>query len=774
MITVDADGNPLPASFAGAVQRGEQTVLTRLQVDFDGDGYAGVDDLTGHTARFTVDRSLATDLPPQVRLAAGYSAAQLDAELTGGVPGDDSTSAAAYFTRGSPVSPIGGKERIRRPVVADVGYLTGDGPVYVRRFTGLTRALPTSAAAGTASLTALDLRERLRNTVTLIPTNGEESGADGTWLVTQALYANGIGAGPLPRADSTQVWHPMYGSLNSISTLRDPAWTALLIGPGGEFGEIQPTFKRGPFVTAVDNVTAGGDNASVRTFMNRQINDITWDGLRGRLEMWVEGVTNPTTGITGSQGRTVGALTDFVSPQQPQPASRFGVKHDGKLFFDTHDAVTDAVIDSYQSTMIVPGDGGFHFVGISWDFTATQQLRFRLDDREETVATSTTPATDLPAVAQWWQFTSYVPVSDIHVHGPIGLDEPWLSETVDVRAYLDLSALRLVACYEDLPRESWELATEVAAAEQAVALFDETGIFRYRTRRRLVDTAGQTVQRILTADAALLDVGVDDGIDQIRNIIQTSYQPVVVDALASFVYTDTTHRIIPPWTTVELAVSFNNPVLSLQGNAYLITIADFEAGPALSPYIAATLNSDFTSDSGAVMAYYTAIRGNVSVWSPRAATFQIINGSPATIYVAATALAGIGCTVGNRVVAEARDQASIDAWGAQPLQIDAPQWVQHSDVAQSLANALLGDLKQPRRTIGAMAIVGDPRLQLADRVAVEYPTRTELDGEYWLTAIADTAESSGGYTQQVALREATTVLRWGVGRWGMETWGEPS
>lgn len=764
MIVVDADGVALPAGFAAAVDRGEQTVLARLMLDFAGDGYAGVDDLSRWAGSWGVDRSLSTEFPAQVRLATGYAAAELTADLAGGDPADDSTNAAWYFTRGSS-SPIGTLERIRRPVVADVGYLTDDGPVYVRRFTGLSRALPTTAAAGTAQLAALDLRERLRNTVDLIPTDGQSSGADGTWIVFQALAANGVYAGPAPRTSGSLLWLPFYGSLNAVTDSRDPAWFASIAAPGTLGGDIRPVFRTGPFVLAADDLFHHSDTDYQRIVISTFPTGITWDAMVGRLEMWVLGVPSPTTGIPSSRGRIYGY---YYNNGVVGPTPRLGVRHTGKLFYDTFDSA-DVLVNTYESTFVMPGDGQFHFVGIAFNHTA-QTVTFRLDARQETVATAIAGVDEIPTAVSGIQFTSYVSCSDIHLHGPVDPAAPWLSETVDVQAQIDRSALELVASIEGQPREAWDLIGELASAEQAVVYFDEAGVFRYRTRARLADTTGQTVQRSLTAVGDLLDLQVDDGIDQIRNIIQVAYDPVETADLFGYAYTDTTQRVIPSFAASEFTVSFSDPVVQLQPLAFLQDIFTFNLFPPVDPYLVATLNSDFSDDAGAVLAYANVVTVDVTDWNTRAASVRVANGTPFPLYVVALGLRGLVCRVGNTVVVEARDEASIQAWGPQPLQLDATQWVQTSGIAQSLANALLGDLKDPRRSISRMSIVGDPRLQLGDRVALEYPSRPELDGEYWLTAVADDV-SAGSYTQQVSVREATTVLRWGVGRWGVNTWG---
>ena len=755
-----------------AINAPERTALVRVRMDWDGDGYGtttvlpdgrtvDIDDLTRHAGAVSIDRTLATELPEQVRVVAGSAAAAASVDLNRGDPGDESLDAAAYFTRGSARSPVGGKERLRRSVTVDIGMVTSAGPQYVRRLTGLSRRLPTTTGQQrTAALEVLDNRERLRDLVTLIPGSGPLSGYDGTFVVCQAWHACGFHAGPAPR-DDVMLWQPCYGSLLPI--IPRPAdntdW-ALMFVPGGGTGP-RPGFVTGPFVLAHDGGYFNSDSDYARPQLLINPADPTWEGLAGRVELWVYGVASPSTGPTGSSGRHIVALVTAG-----QEGTYAVVQHDGRLALFNRDFL-GVTLHSYVSTLAVSADGRWHAVGISWDHTAQQGV-FHLDGRVEVVTTSISTSEMDGAVTV--QATGYAPYSDLQVSAaPIGAG--WLAADVAPNAVIDPSTLQLEACHESRSREVWELVTEIAACEQAVVTCDEEGVPSYRTRRRLIDDVGQTVQRTLRADTAdLLEVDVDDGIDQIRNIAQVSYRPVEVMA-AGVVCEDTAQRSLLSDSSMTVVVSFLDPVLDLDTGIALIDIGSFESADPTGSMLAATLNDDYTDDGGAVMAYDGLIVATVLEWTPAAATVQIVNHSGVTVYFASLLLYGIRCVVGNQVTAEARHEGSIDTFGSQPLPLSMPQWVQHSDVARSLAAAVIGDLRAPRRTIARILAVGDPTRQLGDREAIDYPTRPELDGEYWLTAIKDQLSDTGGYTQVLALREASTVLRWGIGRWGVDTWG---
>lgn len=677
--------------------------------------------------------------------------------------GDERLHAARHFSRHNPASPLVGKERQRRPATIDVEFLTAAGWQGVRRMTGLTRRLRTSSARRTATLELLDYRERLRTPVTLIPTIGEVSGADGTWVVFQALAANDIYAGPAPRAEGSLLWMPMYGSLNAVSPERDPAWVASVIGPGSS--RFRPTFGPGPFVSAPTGLYHRSDSDFRRIFSGIT-RDLAWDGMTGRLEMWVLGVASPTTATAGSKGRTYILFTDGIAIQ---PLPRVGVRHNGKLFFDTFDS-SDSPIDAYESTAVVPSDGQWHFVGIHWDFVA-QEITFRIDSADETVAT-TVAGGDIPTGIDLIQFTSWAAVSDVHLHGPLDAAEPWLSETLQIEAHIDQSTLQLVAVYDTGPFESWDLTHEVAGAEQAVAYWDEDGAFQYRTRRRLVTPEAQTVQRNLTAERSLVDLADDDAVDSVRNVVQVSFAPVTDPGLVEFVTDDTQTRVLAPRSTLDVEISFSDPVVQLLTTAFPTTVLLHEVtSPVVDPYIVLTLNEDGTDNpnTGDLLDRVTA---TVVDWSPRSALLRIRSTAAVVLYVVAIGLRGRRVLVGNTVLIEARDQQSIARYGEQPLAITASQWVQTRSQATTIAYSILGDTKAPAPVITNLGIVADPRLQLGDRVRIQDRHGINLDREYWITGIPDEGIGSGdGYRQSISARPAARQFVVGTGLIGIDLIG---
>jgi len=993
----------VPAHLAAAIESAERHPIVRVQVDWEDDGFGpegSIDDLTGKQGAVKITRQLTTDLPDAVRLTEGSAAATATVELVAGDLFDTSMHAARYFTRGTD-SPIGHLERINRPVRIDIGFMTEQGPLYVRRMTGRTRNLPSSSRSRTAQLSILDNRARLRTPVQLIPTDGSRSGANGTWVVFQVLTANGVRCGPVP-GPGLLMWVPCYGSVQPwMPAGESPTFISVFVGNWDTLALALPTFVPGPFVLAADAFYRSETDLMEPTIFKDVVLQPgqTWSG-RGetRFEVWTYGAASPSPSpvLFPSAGRVFVQYSDI---ELNNGKVVLGVRDSGLLFCDLFDSDFTTVIDSVTSTLTVPGDAGWHAVGVHADLAAGR-VTFRVDDDEQTrtagtrlklpgiagnwastpdladlditgdidirvdvAPTTWTPAATQVFLSKWgasghrsflFQVTSlgqlefvwsasgsaaagfvdssvaipddlfpvphrcvvrvtldvdngaagndtifytgptldgpwrqlgttvtnagvtsifsgdlpveigshslgtltplagyvyaaqlhpginavpvasphfdsqtpgtvsftdpagrvwtvngsiaaivsefdlaavpvvptmiragwWVPSSDLFVHS-CPADTTWRSQDVLVEAVLDRSRLDLVAVAEPLPLDPQQLMTDLAMSEQATAVWDENGIFRYRTRDRLVTGDGLIAQRALTtADASLLDVNIDDGIDQVRNIVQVTYTPMNPVSQTISVLIDDTLRTLPPGGTAYV-VSFTDLVVSLESRAFPLSVTEwgfFGPGGTSSPpvdleaYLAITIYSDGSSDAsdpaGVLAAgYIDNVTCTVAQWNAGAALVVVTNTAAVTLYIAHLSLHGRSVQQGNQLMVEVRDQLSIDTHGPQGLQITLPNWVQTAGIAQSLALTLLGDLAQARPSVTGLRIVGDPRRQLGDRVALADPDGTQLQGEFWLTSIDDDVSGSGAYVQAVSARAASSVLRWGEGRWGLETWG---
>ncbi len=72
-------------TLATAILAAERRPVQLVEVDWDRDGWGGpgtIDNLSADVVSVSIDRSLSTDLPPEVKLYAGYSSAEATVVLS--------------------------------------------------------------------------------------------------------------------------------------------------------------------------------------------------------------------------------------------------------------------------------------------------------------------------------------------------------------------------------------------------------------------------------------------------------------------------------------------------------------------------------------------------------------------------------------------------------------------------------------------------------------------------------------------------------------------
>src|SRR6266545_7388853 len=97
---------------------------------------------------------------------------------------------------------------------------------------------------------------------------------------------------------------------------------------------------------------------------------------------------------------------------------------------------------------------------------------------------------------------------------------------------------------------------------------------------------------------------------------------------------------------------------------------------------------------------------------------------------------------------EATDTASIAAYGVeQVLEIPDSPFRQDPDAIDNLAQDLLAQLKDPKPTLQDIPLVGDPRLQLGDRVTLQDPDGLALNTDFNISSIRTDLTKDGGLEQ---------------------------
>jgi len=745
------------AALATAIEAPVRQPTYRLSADWDADGHGAagtIDDLTARVASVTVDRTLKGDIPEQVRLVEGYAAATMTVELAGDPNRPEGENAAWWASRFNTASPLYGKERLARDVKFEFGM---SGAEMLPQFTGLTSALNVSSADRSASLTCLDNSERLRSKISLPPVVADDRaqarpGLSGGWLTDYVLRRNSFYATPPPPAN-----------VRFLATMRGSAYpetgtSQQVLGPLGQAAEFTTaTEMLQTTATAVEYyrfTPASPLNLNTGHAIGVELHQFTVTSAAGGLihvcnpslpdqgvAVWMDAARVLYAGVAllGGVAWNGGALTGPTLPA-------------GTNYLTVHFAFTNSGCTVTWRVNATTTSGS---IACGWVDDAYLLNSVRI--AEAPIATPLTAPTRKTGTF------GQVTVTNQPAPGPY-------NNAFVPTAIIDPSLNKMNAVLSTETRDSAGLLTEIAAAEQATFGFDEAGVPRWRNRHRWGTTEGQTLQRTLTTSTAITDLDYDDALESVRNVVTVEASPVVVSALSD-VWRSAGGELIRPRTSTVIWVAFEHAVVAL--DTY-IKLASSVFVPSGKSRIRLNTKADGTGTDWTGV----GVSAVLSLITATSAKLTIGNASGTTLYLSSPDGAGGVVLAGRTVQADttgivkqtADDQASVADYGEQTLDVGANPWRQTVDSAKSLASQLLGELCQPRPVLTNIGIVGDPRLQLGDRVRIVDREGLAIDGEYRLSGINSRLEG-GKFTQRITARQAPVTLRWGVGRWGVNSWG---
>jgi hypothetical protein len=760
-----------PGGVATAAAQAERAPRAKVTVDWDADGVSGVDDVSAQAGAVKVARQITGDLPDEVALVEGSSVAEATVELELGDPADNTKHAAWWFSRLNTASPLTGKERLSRPVTVDVGFDTATGTPLVRRFTGLSRALPVSSTNRTATLTALDNREFLRTKVAVPALAADvglgsqvKPGFNAQWLVDYVLRTNGFNASPKWDEDTTThtaTSATMHGSAApDIGTLlRAGQWSVA----GGTITDVC-TFVQGRFGYALAGPTVSGGAPTAYNFvevsfpqpmpMPDQLYDYVHVEWWGQISAAV--TTLPQTMLYLVSG---GSAVGYV-----ELMSNVGVRSLRVVYYRNYYGTAQQAIVALNTS------ASYFKVSIQDRAGSGSRVRITQD-----AATTIVDNADSAFLADYFATMTSV------IAAPMGLMEglnvTWGSPGVDsvpptswgytAGAELGASANELVAALPSDARDAWGLLKELAQAEFAWVGFSEAGVPFYRTGEYWTRTAQQTVSQTITADRDLLEFAYDDNIDQVRNQVSVPVNALSITPVQD-VWTADPLRFNGSSVT-SFFVTFADPLFDLD-----TSVTSAGSTPATSRVRANTRSDgtglDRSSYVGVTVDFWTAGTAKLTVSNRYSQSLYLVD----TTGAAALILAGRQVIV-NQVTATAayeEDAPSIALYGPQPLDLPSNPWRQDLSFARGVAQSLLGRLADPHITYTGLRVLGDPRRQLGDRVRLVDPDGTAANVEVWLTGVEDDITAGGGYTQGLSARQATTVAIWDVSLWDDGTvWG---
>lgn len=713
--------------------------------------------------------------------------------------GDEYQHAAWTFSELNPNSPYAGKTRVRRTTVWRVGVYGEAGLEKVQIFTGLSLTVGASSRNRSATLVAYDNREYMRNQWfinnwvaespvslnddTSVPTlPGLETTAIISYLLAYSQYRRiggslivtqprdmgpytgyGFFASPPIRPDSFMLWAPLHGTMFPYEGTMMAAYTRL---PGGQVRRVK--FAVGPYVAGTERAPSGEMGLIYGKWLCRTEFAFLWDAttqMKGRLEFWAR------VGATASTGTVVFDASDNVVT--PTKLLRATLSAGGSFVADIK------MVGGINRTItgpVVPTDGAWHFYGLHID-SVLGTVDFRVDGVTTNAVTtpwanSSTPNTSVYSTLVASQGAQ---VAELFIHGGLNStftptnpnivtrDTLWIIENFVPSAYIDKTVNEIDAVPPNIDNSDdfWDVISSIASAEFSALYFDGDGVVHYRNTRSDVTTAGQAIQRVLTARSTIKDLQYENGVRQIANVVSVGYTPMA-QFFDAPVFSPGGALRVPANSTISIRFPLPGVIMNgLLGFALLTQNAN--TAPDGSGIVVANADT-------AVFLLIENFTGQLNIENINPYDIYMVDTSgQSTVDIVGTF---VGPTSDSVSPVMEKNMPSIRKYDVQPLEIGTSPWIQDEDVARMFALFLISELGEPRPVIKNIPIKGDPRLQLGDQHAIQDVNGLGVNGGYRLTGINHSADAGGTYRQDLTVRQASTVARWNANYWNDGTvWG---
>jgi hypothetical protein len=780
-----------------------------------------LDRLDASLSSISVDRSLTGAFPDEVSFTEGSASAQTDVDLVTGETDDERKHAAWLFSPFNSDSPFSAarSQRIHIPFNASINFQKADGTVAkFQRMVGTTRDFDVSVKDRTASLSALDYRDKLAGSVSFPLIDGEMQGCNVTSLLAFSLLSAGVPVAP-PIQENVKLYLPMHGTyapmIGGNPTVSFTRLTDNDSDDPQDFTNVNagmvPTFVDNPHsIKAADAHWRSGDHHAIVGRLipaTGGLDLLSRQNAAGAFTGWFYGDSSFVGG--GSPGTYFNPNGMFAlslwQGVNPQTYIEIGIKADGTVYIVF--AAGGQIVDLNASNPMALDD---QWHQVTWKFNASAGIgevcaQINRGQTEGYGWNTFTNNTGFPVgmknmlaasdawVAAYAELALSIPMSDFQcwsapdTDGMDGIPTPTFQD-FDALPYLDLE---LAGNTDTSPKEIWSVVTDISAATRSSAYFDEDGEFHVVPLSDRATPEKQAVQKTVTSVDHITELDFSQTIDSVKNIVSVDYTPLqATRGVVAFSTTDT--FTLPGHSVTILRLEFTDAVsylntMTLSGvpapwgwdNAVLWPPGDDGSLHGMACARASLTDTSNTKNIiGLPWPRLVGGGGNyidVEVTNPTSKAVYIFNdgqaldfaGSPTGQNKAKMEALGSPSIMlaGNKLSQQATsnitvvDQYSIDKYGSQSFSF-SNAYIQNRPAANTLAGSLLGDLKDPVAT-ARITIIGDPRLELGDRIRIQDPDGNVFDGEFWIQGIEDNLDD-GGYTQQLTVRQAHSTLYWAV------------
>lgn len=737
------------AAIAAAAVAQERAPDATLKVDWDANGnYTdSYDDLSARIESLTITRQLASDLPDEVAGVAGYSSAQLDVVLAGD-PTTEADNAWSYFSPFNTASALYGKRRRWRTCQVQLGFAGTTLPA----FTGKTTSLKVDVASRSATLSALDNAETMRGPVDLPVVVADNKGdvrpgLPASWVIDYIARACGYYATPPARST--------------------PLWAATFAGSAyPHVGTIHRTLQAGglPVTTAVGKfIQAINSNLPILEY-NTAASGSTNNNAEVLMDGWIY-----TQGGTGFNG-----IAELTSTLGSTTANKISLTLDATsnhLMLGVR-RTASGTITWYDSGVAVPLNQWVYVGAHLYVTSSAVTIHFRVNATSATVTGSASSITGQAAL----NLLSFGSAEDNTGFFAAGVNraEAWqvsnpgttTSAPTWNNGYVSTATIQasLNSLIVTVPTQAsaWDTVQAIAAAEFATVGFDESGNFTYYTRNRWTAAPYTTSQRTISSADSLTALSTSEDITQVRNHIRAAATPAALNT-AGWVWNLSTVTSVPASGSTTVTADLGGPVYGLStsiryaSSSGMSGQSQYRANAKADGSGAAVSNLTFTvTVSAAQIVTITITNPNAFiVYLVSSSGFTDPAGTPSLalwgqqVLFATSAqpdLSSAGVTIPAQTLVDVSDSTSIGQHGDQLLDVPDNPWRQDGASLNSLATDLLARLKDPPAVLEGLTIIGDPRLQLGDRITV-----SDIGADFFLSGIVSTFDDTG-YTQALSVR----------------------
>lgn len=699
-----------------AIDSYEQVPAASLEVSWDGTGeYDGdYDDLSDHFSTVRITRSLEGGLPAQARVISGSSVAELSTELVRGGTYEENQTASWWYSPYNTQSPLYGVEQLSRPARFSLGYYTSGGPQTIQQFLGTTTDVNLNRSPS-MELVCQDQRRQVANPIQLplIRNRGFHRPNNQFW-VDYILRDNQIYSSP-PQRPLSNAFVTMHGAIPAGTITSSTTQDQAIFTPG-KFGYAwyNPSHEYGVDLTGTLPTTNNSSYCYSQAWVKFSSTDT------GRLyRVW-----------------SLFSAQIIVSVQSG--AIQVGWKRSAAQ-----------AASSVTTSPIAAGPADWHYVAFHVAFSSTQvTVNINIDGVTNTYTAATATITGQNPLT-YLEVASDFPIQDIQV-----TRETWPAPSdhnFDPDAYIGNSINYFVCTPDPGTQDPWTMIKDIAEAECAVVMFDETGKFHFITQQQLLESTTSSAE--ISINTNIEQIGYRNGLQQVYNYINVVAAPLVEGDTQFIWKAGQPYQIGGGDDTLILHVHLPNPSDVDEGSPFQdgTTIIGDEVGN----FIWANARRDGTGTNK-----FSSLEVSITNVTAQDFIITIINHALASSWLVTPQgepgiyVAGIAYTKENSVnLTQAQDPTSQTTYGVRYLEIGSNPWRQDTDAAQLLADNLLEDLKTARPVLTNLTLTkADPRLQLTDRVDVGGPDG--LSGQYWIQSIT-TEISAGGLKQSLSLRQAT-------------------